>query len=67
MLKRSTITVAAIAAFGVTLAFGASVVVQPRLVHPIGTVAPTVEGKLRPVDAGGAIPQKFMQRLPTAI
>lgn len=44
MLKRSTITVAAIAAFGVTLAFGASVVVQPRLVHPITVVAPTFQG-----------------------
>ncbi len=43
MLKRSTITVAAIAAFGVTLAFGASVV-QPRIAHPISSVGPMFQG-----------------------
>jgi hypothetical protein len=45
MLKRSTITVAAIAAFGVTLAFGASVVVQPLIAHPISKVAPKFQGQ----------------------
>ena len=44
MLKRSTIMVAAIAACGVTLAFGASVVVQPRLAHFKTVVAPTFQG-----------------------
>lgn len=44
MLKRSTIMVAAIAACGVTLALGASVVVQPRVVHPLGAVASTFQG-----------------------
>ncbi len=64
MLKRSTITVAAIAVCGVTLAFGASVVVQPRLMRPIRAVAPTIEGKPHPA---GPVPHKFMRRLPTAI
>ena len=64
MLKRSTITVAAIAAFGVTLAFGASVFVQPRFVHPVGAVAPAAAAKPHPAGASHAIPHKFMRSTP---
>jgi hypothetical protein len=67
MLTQCTITVAAVAACGVTLAFGASVVVQPRLVHLSATVAPAFQSKLRPADGGGDIPHKFMRRLPRAL
>ena len=67
MLRPSTITVAAIAACGVTLALGASVAVLPRFVPPIpGTVAPpTFQPKLGPAD-GSTIPHKFMRAIPTA-
>jgi hypothetical protein len=64
MLKRSTITVATIAACGVVFAFGASVVVQPRLVHPISAAAPSVEGKPHPAGSGRVIPHKFMRSTP---
>jgi hypothetical protein len=67
MLKQCTVTVAAIAVCGVTLALGASVAVQPRLVHLSATVAPTFQPKLRPADGSREIPHKFMRRLPSAL
>lgn len=67
MLNRNTVTVAAIAACGVTLALGTSVTLQPRLVHLSATVAPTFQPKLRPADGSGQIPHKFMRRLPNAL
>jgi hypothetical protein len=63
MFRRNTITVATIAACGVTLALGASVAVQPRFVPPIATVAPALQETLRPAD-GSTVPHKFMRGLP---
>jgi hypothetical protein len=66
MFRPSTITVAAIAACGVTLALGASVAVLPRFVHPIAVVTPVV-AEPAPAKAGPRqIPHKFMRPLPTA-
>ncbi|MDP1911426.1 MAG: hypothetical protein Q8K85_24260, partial [Hyphomicrobium sp.] len=44
MLRPSTITVATIALCGVTLALGGSLAVQPRFVHPVGTMEPVFQG-----------------------
>ena len=66
MFRRSTITVAAIAACGVTLALGASVAVQPRFVHPIAGVAPVAEEPSLPKISPRPIPHKFMRPIPTA-
>ena len=66
MFRRSTITVAAIAACGVTLALGASVVVLPRFVHPLAGVAPMVEQPSPPKVSPRQIPHKFMRPIPTA-
>ena len=67
MLRSSTITIAAIAACGVTLALGASVAVLPRVVPLADTVAPpTAKRKALPADARRNIPHKFMRGLPSA-
>ena len=65
MFRRSTITVAAIAVGGVTLALGASVVVLPRFVHPIAGVAPAAEPSPQKISPR-QIPHKFMRPIPTA-
>jgi hypothetical protein len=66
MFRRSTITVAAIAACGVTLALGASVVVLPRFVHPLADVAPAAEQPSPPKISPRPIPHKFMRPMPNA-
>ena len=67
MFRRSTITVAIIAACGVTLALGASVAVLPRFVHPFPGVAPVL-AEPSPQKAGPhQIPHKFMQAPPKAL
>jgi hypothetical protein len=66
MFRPSTITVAAIAACGVTLALGASVAVLPRFVHPPTGVAPTVEEPSSAKISPRQIPHKFMRPNPTA-
>ena len=67
MFRRSTITVATIAACGVTLALGASVAVLPRFVHPIAGVAPVAEEASPPKVAPRQIPHKFMRPPPSAL
>lgn len=67
MLRSSTITIAAIAACGVTLALGASVAVLPRVVPLADTVVPpTPERKTPPANPHRDIPHKFMRGLPSA-
>ena len=65
MFRRSTITVATIAACGVTLALGASVAVLPRYVHPIAGVTPVVAEPSPPKISPRPIPHKFMRAPPT--
>jgi hypothetical protein len=64
MFRRSTITVAAIAVCGVTLALGASVAVLPRFVHPLPGVTPVVAEPSPQKNGPRQIPHKFMQALP---
>ncbi len=66
MFRHSTITVAAIAACGVTLALGASVAVLPRFVQPIAVVTPVVAEPSPPKAGPRLIPHKFMRPAPTA-
>ncbi|MDP1591679.1 MAG: hypothetical protein Q8M07_28235 [Prosthecobacter sp.] len=58
---------ATIAACGVTLAFGASVGLQPRFVHVVGTVAPVVHTAPPATSASRLIPHKFMRAPPSAL
>ena len=67
MFRPSTITVATIAACGVTLALGASVAVLPRFVHPIAVVTPVVPVPSPHKIGPRQIPHKFMRRLPGAL
>jgi len=67
MLRPSTITVATIAACGVTLALGGSLAVQPRFVHPVGTVAPVAHTAPPATSASRLIPHKFMRAPPSAL
>ncbi len=67
MLRPSTITVAAIAACGVTLALGASVAVLPRFVPPLAGVTPVAEEPSQQKISPRQIPRKFMRRLPSAM
>ena len=64
MLSQNTITVAMIAACGVTLALGTSVGLQPRFVFSTASPAPVVQEKLPSKIGGGQIPHKFMRRIP---
>ena len=66
MLSQNTVTVAAIAACGATLALGTSVGLQPRFVLPIAAVAPMAQETLPPKIGARQIPHKFMRRVPTA-
>lgn len=66
MLRPSTITVATIAACGVTLAFGASVAVLPRFVPPLPGVTLVAEEPSPPKISLRQIPHKFMRRIPSA-
>ena len=67
MFRPSTITVAAIAACGVTLALGASVAVLPRFVHPFPGLTPLVENPSPQKVAPRPILHKFMQAPPSAL
>ena len=67
MFRPSTITVAAIAACGVTLALGASVVVLPHFVHPIAGVTPVAEEASPQKISPRQIPHKFMQAPPSTL
>jgi hypothetical protein len=67
MLRPSTITVAAIAACGVTLALGASIAVPPRFVHPTAVVTPVVEAPSPHKVGPRQIPHKFMQAPPSTL
>lgn len=67
MFRPSTITVATIAACGVTLALGGSVGLQPRFVHAVGTVAPVVHTPPPATSASRLIPHKFMRAQPSAL
>ena len=66
MLRHSTITVAAIAACGVTLALGASVAVLPHFVQPIAVVTSVVAEPSPPKAGPRQIPHKFMRPAPAA-
>jgi hypothetical protein len=66
MFRRSTITVAAIAVGGVTLALGASVVVLPRFVHPIAGATPAAEEPSLQKVGPRQIPHKFMRPIAPA-
>jgi hypothetical protein len=65
MLRPSTITVATIAACGVTLAVGGSLAVQPRFVHPAGTMEPVFKPTAAPSKGANVIPHKFMRAPPS--
>jgi len=67
MFRPSTITVAAIAACGVTLALGASVAVLPRFVHPIAVVTPLVPEPSPQKIGPRQIPHKFMRAPPSTL
>ena len=60
MFRSSTITVAAIAACGVTLALGASVGVVPRFVHAAAVAARAAAPDVQ-APAPRPIPHKFMR------
>jgi hypothetical protein len=67
MLRPSTITVATIAACGVTLALGGSFAVQPRFVHALTGVAPSARAIPAPAHGSRLIPHKFMRAPPSAL
>ncbi len=68
MLRPNTITVATIAACGVTLALGVSVAVLPRFVPPIPVVTPVAEEpSLQQKISPRQIPHKFMRAPPSAL
>jgi hypothetical protein len=67
MLRPNTITVAAIAACGVTLGLGASVAVLPRFVPPIPGVTPVAGEPLQQKFGPRQIPHKFMRPPPGAL
>jgi hypothetical protein len=67
MLRPSTITVATIAACGVTLALGGSLAVQPRFAHPVAAVAPVLDEPSPHKAAPRQIPHKFMRAPPSAL
>lgn len=67
MLRPSTITVATIAACGVTLALGTSVGLQPRFALPTASAAPVVQEALPPKIGDRQIPHKFMRAPPSAL
>ncbi|MFA5901767.1 MAG: hypothetical protein WC829_21940 [Hyphomicrobium sp.] len=67
MLRPSTITVATIAACGVTLALGGSLAVQPRFVHPTAAVTPVIEEPSSRKSDPLQIPHKFMRAPPTTL
>jgi hypothetical protein len=67
MLRPSTITVAAIAACGLTLALGVSVAVPPRFVHPTAVVTPVAEEVLPQKIGPRQIPHKFMRAPPSTL
>jgi hypothetical protein len=66
MFRPSTITVATIAACGVTLALGGSLAVQPRFVPASTDVAPVVRAIPAPAEGSRLIPHKFMRAPPSA-